>query len=103
MSLPLPAEFLPTFGESSEVGDNPSPLGGHSPLSSVSPASATGAQSGTSIGRGVSPIGEDPLPATRPMAGDQDFAALLAGDYRPGRDWHPEPLPAVPPEDTVIG
>ena len=103
MSLPLPPVSLPTFGESSEVGDHPSPLGGHSPLSSASPVSAVGTQRGGPAERGVSPVGEDPLPPNRPSEDDQDFAALLAGEYRPGRDWTPDSLPVVPPEDTVIG
>ena len=103
MSLPLPLGALPTFGDSSEAGDPPSPLGGHSPLSSVSPVSATGAQRGTLMERGTSPLGEDPLPPNRPTEDDQDFAALLAGEYRPGSDWRPDPLPVVPPEDTVVG
>ena len=53
--------------------------------------------------RGTSPLGEDPLPPNRPTEDDQDFAALLAGEYRPGSDWRPDPLPVVPPEDTVVG
>ena len=71
-------------------------------MSSASPVSAGGLRSGPPVDP-VTPVEEDPLPADRPTADDQDFAALLLGDYRPGRDWHPDPLPATPPPDTVIG
>ena len=103
MSLPLPRSPLPVFGDSSEHSEPRSPLGGHSPLSSASPVSAGGLRGGTSADSAVFGEEEDPLPATRPTGDEQDIAALLLGDYRPGRDWHPDPLPTTPPPDTVIG
>ena len=96
--LPLPVlrEEADVFGEMPPSYGDLSPVTGHSP---VSPP--TGERAGR-----IEEGRPDPLvsrPADLSEEEVQGFGALLAGRYRPGSDWLPDPLPTDPPADAVIG
>ena len=81
----------PEFGEHSPVSSGPSPV---SPLRPLAPPE-----------REVVASAASPPPPTGPLAldeEDQGVLALAAGRYRP-KDWATDPLPDVPPADTLSG
>ena len=81
----------PAFGEHSPLSSGPSPV---SPLRPLAPSEQEIVSASIS-----------PPPPTRPLAldeEDQGVLALAAGRYRP-KDWATNPLPDVPPADTLSG
>ena len=97
--LPLPVlrEETDAFGESPPgYGDLSPAAGGHSPTSPP-------VLDRTDLPREIFPEPLVSRPAAESEEEVQGFGALLAGRYRPGSDWTPDPLPTDPPADTVVG
>ena len=102
MAHSAPKVQLPSRLEEELFGESPRSRGEqltpveHSP---VTPASGEGAER---LEEGeVSSLVSSPAPMTEEEI--QGFGALLAGRYRPGPDWIPDPLPTDPLVDTVVG
>ena len=96
--LPLPVlrEETDVFGESPPGYGDLSPPVGHSPTSPP-------VIDRTDLPREIFPTPLVSRPAAESEEEVQGFGAFLAGRYRPGSDWIPDPLPTDPPADTVVG